>query len=196
MGQCTLVKMLLMAIVLLLSFQLSITKGDNTCISNYGQLKEALFDMSTSNKERLLYSVHSPNRPVPHYLWVYYINSQHGNWSNVLECPKSSILPRCPTDQLGMGFQSMEQGKSGGDEIVGIIFWGDSPLLITFDIPLLKAYTLDILLKYLGDGACVQLVIPPFCASVSEATKSTLLQFATTWVSLKTSSFHTRELNT
>ena len=175
---------------LLVSLPIVVSQQNRTCISNYAQLKEALFDESTGNMERLLYSVQPPNQRVPHYLWVYYLNSQSSNWSDILACPETSILPRCPidnTDTDSASSSDSKQANSNGNEVVGIIFWADSPFLISFDIPLLKAYTLDTLLNYLGDGACVELVIPRFCPSVSNETKSSLLQFATSWVGSKPS---------
>ena len=169
----------LIPLFVLLFLPIVTTQNSSFCISNYAQLKQSLFDESSGNRERLLYAFKPPNRPTPHYLWAHYFHNHSANWSDVLECPQTSVLKACPEEN------SQQTGSEEWEEIVNTIFWGDSPLLINVDIPLLKIYTLDTLFDFLGDGSCVELVIAPFCSTVNSETRSQLLQYATTLVCSK-----------
>ena len=144
-----------------------------SCISNYAQLKQALFANHTGNKERLLYAFLPTNSPIPNYVWVYYFHNVSTEWKNVLACPSSSNLARCPT---------IEDGTKG-DTSYHILVWADSPLLRNVDIPLLKFLSYNSILQYLDKFACVQLVIPPFCSSVDTQMEIDMLKFATSYVS-------------
>ena len=140
--------------------------SETTCISNYAELKRALFDKETGNMERLLYTFTPTNNPIPHYVWVFYFHNKSAAWEDALACPSSSNLGRCP---------SIEDGTKR-DTSYHVLFWADAPLLINVDIPLLK-------LQYLDKFSCVQLVIPPFCSFVDMQLIMDMLKFATSYVS-------------
>ena len=147
-------------------------QNETSCISNYAELKQELYN-GRGNMERLLYAFTPTNSPVPHYVWVFYFHNESTEWENVLTCPSSNNLVRCP---------STEDGTTG-DTSYHVIFWADSPLLINMDIPLLKFLSYNAILKYLDDMACVQLVIPPFCSFVDMQLAIDMLKFATSYVS-------------
>ena len=147
------------------------TKKESSCISNYAELKQALLDSGTGNMERLLYTFTPTNNPIPHYVWVFYFHNESNDWQDILTCPSSNNLERCPTSQDVTG---------GSDDV---LFWADSPMLINVDIPLLKFLSYNSILQYLGKGVCVQLVIPPFCDSVDSQLALDILKFATSYVS-------------
>ena len=148
-------------------------QNDTSCISNYADLKRALFDKGTGNTERLLYTFTPTNSPIPHYVWVFYFHNESTEWEDVLTCPSCNNLVRCP---------SIEDGTTG-DTSYHVLFWADSPLLINMDVPLLKFLSYNSILQYLDSIACVQLVIPPFCSSVDMQLAIDMLKFATSYVS-------------
>lgn len=172
-----------------------VASQENTtnCIRNYAELKEAIFKNGTGNMERLLYTFKPPNSPPPHYIWVYFFHNESSDWSDILECPPSSVPYRCPeTVEQDDDSDSYSSGHSPRLEVshshedggsYHLIFWGDSPLLINFDIPLLRMFTLNSVLQYLLTGSCVQLITPPICDSLGSNGKAQLLKFATSWVS-------------
>ena len=149
------------------------TKNESSCIGNYAELKQALFDSGTGNMERRLYTFTPTNNPIPHYVWVFYFHNESTDWQDILTCPSSNDLERCPTSQ----------DVTGGSDSYGVLYWADSPLLINMDIPLLKFLSYNSILQYLGKSACVQLVIPPFCDSVDSQLAVDILKFATSYVS-------------
>ena len=146
-------------------------QDETSCISNYAELKRALFDNNTGNMERLLYTFTPTNSPNPHYVWIYYFHNESAYWKNVLTCPARNNLDRCPATSNGV------------NDSYQVFFWADSPLLVNMDIPLLKFLSYNILLQYLGNGACVQLVIPPFCDSMESQLAIEMLKFCTSYVS-------------
>ena len=150
---------------------ISAQSGGASCVRNYAELKRALFEDGTGNMERLLYTFTQTNRPIPHYVWVIYYHNESTEWENVFTCPESYNFDRCPatTDGINDSYQ--------------VFFWADSPLLVNMDIPLLKFLSYNIALRYLGNGACVQLVIPPFCDSVDPQLAVEMLKFCTSYVS-------------
>ena len=150
------------------------TKNETSCISNYGELKRALFENGMGNIERLLYTFTPTNSPIPHYVWVFYFHNESTEWEDVLTCPSRNILERCPANS----------NLTGVNDSYQLLFWADSPLLISMDIQLLKFLSYNVILGYLGKGACVQLVIPPFCDSVEPQIAVDMLKFATSYVSL------------
>ena len=155
-----------------------------SCISNYAELKQALFEIGTGNMERLLYAFTPPNLPLPHFLWVYYFHNLSSQWTDILACPSYNVLHRCPSVNKASAFE--EQGSSNANEDESqyhVIFWADSPMLVNLDLPLLKALSYNSALQYLRSGSCVELVIPPFCQTVDRAAEEMMLKFATSFVS-------------
>ena len=143
-----------------------------SCISNYAEMKQALFQNGVGNIERLLYTFTPTNTPIPHYVWVFFYHNESTEWRDVLECPSSNSLDKCPTPE----------NVTAENEAHHILFWSDSPLLVNMDIPLFKFLTYNHILGFLR-GACVQLVIPPFCDSVDSQSVIDILKFATSFVS-------------
>ena len=148
-------------------------KNETSCISNYAELKQALFDSDTGNMERLLYTFTVINSPIPHYVWVFYFHNQSTEWQDILKCPSSNNLQRCPASTNVTGVSEH------------VFFWADSPLLKHMDILFFKFLIYNSLLHYLGMGACVELVVPPFCDSVDKELEINLLELATSYVSFK-----------
>ena len=148
-------------------------QNETSCITKYAELKRALLENGTGNVERLLYTFTPTNNPVPNYVWVFYFHNESAEWEEVLACPSSNNLVRCP---------SIENGTEGNMSY-HVLFWADSPLLINMDIPLLKFLSYNSILQYLDKFSCVQLVIPPFCSFVDSQLRMDMLKFATSHVS-------------
>ena len=148
-------------------------QNETSCISNYAELRRALFVKDTGNMERLLYTFSPTNSPIPHYVWVFYYHNESADWEDVLACPSNNNLVRCPSNKNG----------TIGDNPYHVLFWADSPLLVNMDIPLLKFLSYNSILQYLDNTACVQLVIPPFCSSVDTELVMGMLELATSYVS-------------
>ena len=148
-------------------------QNETSCISSYAELKRALFENGTGNMERLLYTFTPTNNPVPNYVWVFYFHNESVEWEDVLTCPSSDYLGRCPSTEDGTEV----------DNSYHVLFWSDSPLLINMDIPLLKFLSYNSILQYLDKFSCVQLVILPFCSFVDTQLIMDMLKFATSYVS-------------
>ena len=170
----------------------SATAADQvSCISNFADMKQAIFQEETGNMERLLYAFTPPNQPPPHYIWVYYFHNQSSEWKDILTCPPYNVLHRCPLDHEESETHD-ERGSSGIEDAseYHAVFWGDSPMLINLDIPLLRALSYNSILQYLGNESCVEIVIPPFCAHVDSASEKEIYNFVTTYVSYGTTSIY------
>lgn len=121
-------------VAVLTIFQASTIVGENTCISNYGELKEAILN-NTENKEDLLRGFYPPNQSPSHILTVYYYLQPHFN---------SSYPDEFNTTNASYVFQ-----------------WVDSSTLLLLEWRLFNALSFDI--SQLTENNITLIISPTFC---------------------------------
>ena len=151
--------------------------SDFECTSHFEQLQSAVLE-DPGNNQRLINAFFPIKSTSPHLVWVFY----HFNTSvdeqlrSSLKCPPSDI----PALNPNINASNIESYLSSVADYTYMV--ADQPLLLILEFELFIGLTVFDLVN-VGSGACVHLIIDPFCDTVSNETADMLLTMLSSWVS-------------
>ena len=148
------------------------------CTSQFQQLQSAVLE-DAENNQRLINTFFPNQSPSPHLVWVFY----HFNTSSVSTALRSSLVcspSDIPAYNPSMNASNIEDYLSSVADYTYMV--ADQPLLIILEFELLIGLTVFDLAG-VGSGACIHLIIDPFCDTIDNKTADTLLIMLSSWVS-------------